>query len=270
MAVFAYPDIDPIAFSLGPVPVHWYGLAYLAGFLGSWYLLRLLDRRWGMNLTADGRLEILFAAVIGVVVGARLGYVLVYSEGAWLEDPLYVLRTWEGGMSFHGGLAGILVAALVEAKRLGVPFLRLCDAGAVGAPIGLFFGRIANFINGELWGRTTGVPWGVVFPGAGPEPRHPSQLYEAGLEGLVIFAVMIILSRRRRPDGLMIGTMMSLYAVFRIAVEFFREPDAQMGLLAGGATMGQILSVPLLVAGVWLVGRALRLGEPAAEGTPSD
>ncbi len=263
MAAMPFPDVSPVAFSVGPVTVHWYGLAYLVGFLGAWYLLGRLDRSWGMGLGVDARLEILLASVIGVVVGARLGYVLVYSDGAWLEDPLYILRTWEGGMSFHGGLAGILVAALVESRRLGVPFLRLCDAGAVGAPIGLLLGRLANFVNGELWGRVTSAPWGVVFPGAGPEPRHPSQLYEAGLEGLVLLAVMLVMSRRRRPDGMMVGTMMTLYAVFRIAVEFFREPDPQIGFLLGGATMGQLLSAPLLVVGAWLVVRAVRHGRAA-------
>lgn len=258
MAAFNFPDIDPIAFALGPVSVHWYGLAYVAGFIGSYLLLGWLDRIWDLGLSADDRLEIMLAAIIGVVVGARLGYVLFYSEGVWLKDPLYIVRTWEGGMSFHGGLAGICLAAWIESKRLDVTLLRLCDAGAVGAPIGLFFGRLANFVNGELWGRPTSSSWGIVFPGAGVEARHPSQLYEAVLEGLVIFVVMLYLGRRKRPDGFMIGVMMTLYGVFRIAIEFFREPDRQLGFIFGSVTMGQLLSLPLIALGVWLVWRASR------------
>lgn len=260
---WTYPEIDPVAFGVGPVEVRWYGLAYVAGFVGSWLLLRHLNRRWELGLSEDDTLEIMLAAVIGVIVGARVGYALVYSSGAWLKDPLYLLRIWEGGMSFHGGLAGIMIAAAVESKRLKVPFLRLCDLGAVGAPIGLFFGRIANFINGELWGRTADVPWAMIFPGAGPLPRHPSQLYEAGLEGLVIFVVLIVLARRKRADGLMIGTMLALYGCFRTFVEVFREPDVQMGTYLGGFTAGQLLSVPLVLVGVWLVWRALRLERAA-------
>jgi phosphatidylglycerol:prolipoprotein diacylglycerol transferase len=172
-------------------------------------------------------------------------------------------------MSFHGGLVGILIAGVWFARRYKVPFLTMCDIGAVGAPIGLFFGRIANFINGELWGRVTTVPWGVTgFPGAGPGARHPSQLYEAGLEGLVIFVVMLVLARKRRAEGLIVGWMLTLYGVFRIFVEMFREPDSQMGFLAGVFTMGQLLSVPMVVAGIWLIVRARR-ARTRTGGTPS-
>lgn len=258
MAALTYPAIDPVAFRVGTIAVHWYGIAYLVGFVAAWQLLRWLDRRWGLGLSEDACLEVLLAAVIGVVVGARVGYVLVYSKGVWLSDPLYLFRTWEGGMSFHGGLAGILVAAAIESRRLGLGFLRLCDAGAVGAPVGLLLGRLANFVNGELWGRPSDVAWAMVFPAAGPMPRHPSQLYEAFAEGLVLLVVMLVLARRKRGDGLMLGTMIGLYGILRIALETFREPDAQIGFLAGGATMGQLLSVPMVVAGAWLVWRALR------------
>lgn len=258
MAALAYPGLDPVAFAVGPVEVRWYGLAYVVALVGAVLIARRLNRTWGMGLTDDDLVEILLAATLGVVLGGRLGYVLFYDPGYYLSHPLDVFRVWGGGMSFHGGLIGIMVAAWIEGRRLGVTFLRLCDTGAVGAPIGMLLGRLANFAKPELWGRVTDVSWGMVFPGAGPLPRHPSQLYEAALEGALLLVVMLVLSRRRRPDGFMIGMMMALYGAFRIFVEFFREPDAQLGFLWAGATMGQLLSVPLVVAGAWLLWRALR------------
>lgn len=260
MAAFAFPALDPIAFHIGPLAVRWYGLAYLAGFLFAWWVLRVLDARWEMGIGPDGRANILLAAVIGVVVGGRLGYVLFYGAGAYWRDPLSIFALWDGGMSFHGGLAGALAAGWWMARRQGVPFLRLADAGAVAAPVGLLLGRLANFVNGELWGRKTGVPWGVVFPRAGMEPRHPSQLYEAGLEGVVLGAVMLLLARKRRGDGELIGWMIGLYGLFRIFVEFFREPDVQITFLPAWVTMGQLLSVPLIALGALLVWRARTRG----------
>lgn len=265
MAAFAFPPLDPVAFRLGPLAVRWYGLAYLAGFLFAWWMLKVLDERWGMGLGPDRRATTVLAAVVGVVVGGRLGYVLVYGAGAYWRDPLSIFALWDGGMSFHGGLAGILLAGVWVSRRYGVPFLRLCDAGAVGTPAGLLFGRLANFVNGELWGRVTDVPWAVVFPRAGVLPRHPSQLYEAGLEGIVLGAVMLAMSRTKRPDGEMTGWMLGLYGVFRIFVEFFREPDAQMAFMPSWVTMGQLLSVPLVIVGAWLVWRARR-AKPAPTG----
>ena len=219
LAALAYPAIDPVAFSLGPVQVRWYGLAYLVGFVASFFLMRWLVRRWAIELSDDDLLSVVLAAVIGVVLGGRLGYVLLYSGGAYLKNPGEVFAIWTGGMSFHGGLAGILVAGLVVARILKVPWLTLCDLGAACAPIGLFFGRLANFINDELWGRVTTVPWGVVFPGAGPLPRHPSQLYEALLEGAVIFAVMMWVATRTQPPprGVLLGWLLTLYGAFRVA-----------------------------------------------------
>lgn len=258
MAAFAFPDIDPVAFAIGPMQVRWYGLAYVAGFALAAYVLHRLNKRWEVGLTIDQEIDVVLAAVIGLMVGARLGYVLFYGGSEYLRDPLKVFATWEGGMSFHGGLIGVLIAGWVMSRRLKVPFLRLADLGAVGAPIGLFLGRVSNFINGELWGRVTTVPWGVVFPGAGPLPRHPSQLYEAVLEGLVLFGVLISLSRVKRPDGTMLGMLLLLYASFRIFVEFFREPDVQLGFVAGPFTMGQVLSVPMVVVGAILLLRARR------------
>jgi phosphatidylglycerol:prolipoprotein diacylglycerol transferase len=228
------------------------------GFLAGWLILVRLDARWKLGLGPDGRAATVLAAVIGVIVGGRLGYVLFYGAGAYWSDPIRILQMWDGGMSFHGGLAGILLAGVWVSRAYHVPYLRLCDAGAIAAPIGLFLGRVANFINDELWGRVTTVPWGVVFPnaavaGAVNLPRHPSQLYEAGLEGIVLFVVMLLAARRDRPAGELTGRMLTLYAVFRIFVEFFREPDIQIGFLAGGITMGQVLTVPVLLGGLWLM-----------------
>jgi phosphatidylglycerol:prolipoprotein diacylglycerol transferase len=258
VAAFVFPALDPVAFRIGPLAVRWYGLAYLAGFLFAWWMLKVLDERWDLGLGPDARAVTVLAAVVGVFVGGRLGYVLVYGAGAYWRDPLSILAVWDGGMSFHGGLAGILLAGVWVSKRFSVPFLRLCDAGAVGAPVGLLLGRLANFVNGELWGRVTTAPWGVVFPGAGALPRHPSQLYEAGLEGAVLLVVMLALARRRRGDGALVGWLLGLYGVSRILVELFREPDAQMAFLPAWVTMGQILSVPMVVLGVWLVWHARR------------
>ncbi len=259
IASIAFPVIDPVLLRLGPVEIRWYGIAYVAGFLVAALVLRRLARRWGISLSDDDVLDIVLAGVVGLVVGARLGYVLFYGVGAYLAEPLSVFALWDGGMSFHGGLAGIMLAGWWIAPRKGLTPLRLFDLGAVGAPIGILFGRLANFINGELWGRTTDAPWGVVFPMApGDAPRHPSQLYEAFFEGLVLFVVLFALSRRRRPDGFIIGSLLALYGVFRTVLEVFREPDAQLGFIMGGVTMGQLLSVPMVVAGAWLVWRALR------------
>jgi len=270
IASIAYPNIDPVLVELGPIAIRWYGLAYVAGFIIAALVMRSLVRRWNVALTDDDLLDIVLVAVIGLVAGARLGYVVFYGAGAYWDDPLSILAFWDGGMSFHGGLVGVMLAGWLIARKKGVPVLRLFDLGAVGAPLGIFFGRIANFINGELWGRETDVPWGMVFPRApGGMPRHPSQLYEAVLEGLVIFVVLFALSRRKRGDGLIIGTLLVLYSVFRTAIEFFREPDIQLGFIFGPFTMGQLLTAPMLIAGGWLIWRALRAGAPG-ESEPQD
>lgn len=256
LAEIAYPAIDPVALRIGPVAVHWYGLAYLGAFVFSALTARWLIRRWNLNLTDDDLVTIVLGAVIGVVLGGRLGYVLVYGGSHYLKNPLEALAIWDGGMSFHGGLAGILVAGYVVSRILRMPMLTLWDLGAVGAPSGFLLGRIANFINGELWGRVTTVGWGMVFPGAGALPRHPSQLYEAFLEGAVVLLVMLLLARRLppRPRGELVGWMVMLYGIFRIVAEFFREPDVQLGFIAGDwLTMGMLLSVPMVVAGALLI-----------------
>lgn len=273
VALLPYPHIDPVIVRLGPFAVRWYGLAYVAAFAVAWFVLRSLDRRWELGLSEDDRLETLLAAVIGVVVGARLGYVFFYNLSFYLSEPLRIFAVWDGGMSFHGGLAGILVAAWVMSRRVPVSFLRLCDVGSVAAPAGFFFGRLANFVNGELWGRPSRVPWAMVFPGAGPVPRHPSQLYEALFEGVVLFAVMWRMSRRRRPEGELLGWLLILYGAFRFMLEFFREPDPQVGLVLGPFTMGQLLSVPMILAGaallVWVY-RRRRSREGGEEHEPDE
>ncbi len=262
LASIAFPAIDPIAIRLGPFAVHWYGLAYLVGFVGAGWILWVFARRWGLGLTEDDVLTIMLCAVLGVVLGGRLGYVLFYGAGRYFTHPAEILAVWDGGMSFHGGLVGILVAGVVAARLLKMPWLTLCDLGAVGAPVGLGLGRLANFINGELWGRTTDVAWGVVFPGGGAVARHPSQLYEATLEGAVLLVAMVMLARALppRPRGELLGWLLALYGVFRVGIEVFREPDAQLGFIAGGVTMGQLLSIPMIVGGVALIVWARRRG----------
>lgn len=254
-----FPSIDPVLIEIGPFAIRWYALAYIAGLLLGWQLLRRLVARPGWLMTGEQVDDLLFYATLGVVLGGRLGFVLFYHPGYFLTHPLEIFAVWQGGMSFHGGLLGVIAAIILFARRHGLPALEIGDAVAVVTPIGLFFGRIANFINGELWGRVSDVPWAMVFPGAGPLPRHPSQLYEAFLEGLVLFAVMLWLARRaRRPAerGLISGAFLVGYGIARSTAEFFREPDAHLGLLFGGITMGQLLSLPMIAAGVWLIARA--------------
>lgn len=264
-ASIPYPAIDPVAFRLGPLTVHWYGLAYLAAFVFCGLVARWLSRRWALSVTDDDILTMLLGAVIGVVVGGRLGYVLIYGGDTYLRNPAAAFAIWDGGMSFHGGLLGILIAGVIVARMLKMPLLTLWDLGAVGAPSGFLLGRLANFANGELWGRVSDVPWAMVFPGAGELARHPSQLYEALLEGVMLLTVMLVLARRLppRPRGELVGWVLALYGAFRIAAEFFREPDVQLGFVAGDwITMGMILSLPMVVSGLALVRWARSAGLP--------
>lgn len=252
-----YQNLDPVAFSLGPLVVRWYGLAYVLGFALAAFVIYRVAKRWRLGMTEDDLLTLMVCAIIGVVLGARAGYVLFYGDGYYFAHPLEIFAFNQGGMSFHGGLAGLLAGGAVAARLTEIPFLTLADLGAIAAPLGLFFGRCANFVNGELWGAPTDWPIGVVFGGAaGMMPRHPSQLYEAVLEGLVIFCVLFALSRKMppRPRGTFVGAFLLLYGVFRFLIEFVREPDVQLGYLWGGwLTMGQVLSVPLIVAGIALI-----------------
>ncbi len=270
----AYPSIDPVLITIGPLPIRWYALAYIAGLVLGWAYARALVRQktfWGGAVPLD-RLDIddlLVYAAIGVILGGRLGYVLFYNAGLYLAHPAEIFAVWKGGMSFHGGLAGTVLAIYVLARRRRISVLSLTDVCAAAVPIGLFLGRIANFIKPELWGRPTGVPWAMVFPDAGPLPRHPSQLYEAGLEGFVLFFMLYIavhLGALRRP-GLVAGLFAVGYGIARITCEFFREPDPQLGFLFGGATMGMLLSLPLTAIGVALI--VLACWKPLARRTPA-
>ena len=250
----AFPDIDPVAFSMGPLTVRWYALAYVAGFVLGWrYAMRLADRDPDRRPAAQDIDDMLPWLVLSVIIGGRIGYVLFYHLDYFVTRPLSAFAIWEGGMAFHGGLAGVIVCFVLFALRRGISLLRLGDIIACATPIGLFFGRIANFINGELFGRPApDIAWAVIFPRGGDIPRHPSQLYEAGLEGLVLFVILYCLARRpavRNAPGMLGGMFLSLYATFRFIVEFYRAPDPQLGLVLGPLTMGQLLSVPMFVAG---------------------
>lgn len=261
-----YQMLDPIAFQVGPFAVRWYGLAYIAGFICAFLVMANLAKRWKVRVDEDSFFTIVFAVIIGVILGGRLGYVLFYGDGFYLEHPEKILAFNEGGMSFHGGLIGVLVGGMVAAKITRMPFLTLADMGCIGAAIGLFFGRCANFVNGELWGAPTDLPWGVVFGGAAGEvARHPSQLYEALLEGVVIFIVLFALSRKKPPlpRGTHFGLFLIMYGMFRFLIEFIREPDVQLGYLWGGwLTMGQLLSLPLVLAGIVILIYALKMKLP--------
>lgn len=252
-----YHALDPVAFAIGPFAVRWYGLAYLVGFCVAALVLYKVARHWSIRMDTDAVLTIMVCVILGILIGARLGYCLFYGDGQYLADPLRILALNEGGMSFHGGLGGALIAGVMAARMTHIPYLTLADLGAIAAPLGLFFGRCANFVNGELWGAQTDLPWGVVFGGAaGDMARHPTQLYEACLEGIVIFCVLLLLARKLppRPRGTFIGAFLVMYGTFRILIEFVRQPDAQLGYLFGGwFTMGMLLSVPLILAGVALL-----------------
>lgn len=259
-----YHSLNPVAFSLGPLSVRWYGIAYLAGFaLAAWVIWRV-SRRWELDLTPDDIMSIVIGVAFGVIIGARLFYVVFYGAGYYLEHPLEIFALNQGGMSFHGGLVGAVVGGSIVCRMYHISIPTVCDLGVIGAPWGLFFGRCANFVNGELWGKETSLPWGVMFETGGGVYRHPSQLYEAVLEGLVMFCVLYALSRRRpaRPQGTFMGTFLVLYGVFRFLIEFVRVPDAQLGYLFGPITMGQCLSLPLVVLGVAVLVVSRRLARP--------
>lgn len=250
-----YPEMNPIAFHIGPLPVHWYGLMYLVGFTVGWGLLALRVRaQINPQLQLEQLSDLLFYAALGIILGGRLGYMLFYNWQEAIHHPLSIVETWNGGMSFHGGLLGVILAMWWYGRKIGKPLLTLTDFIAPVVPIGLAAGRLGNFINGELWGRVSDVSWAMVFPNAGDLPRHPSQLYEFFLEGVVMFTVLWIFSRNKRPRGAMSGLFLLLYGVFRFVVEFFREPDRQIGYVAfGWMTKGQLLSLPMILLGMGLV-----------------
>lgn len=256
-----HPQFDPVALQLGPVAVRWYGLMYLAGFAAFWLLGRLRAKDAWRGVTADDVENLLFYGIFGVILGGRLGYCLFYQPAYYAEHPLAIFEIWQGGMSAHGGLLGVLVVMALYAFRHGIGFWKLADFVVPLVPLGLMAGRIGNFVNGELWGREApaSLPWAMVFPQAGDGlPRHPSQLYEAVLEGLVLFLLLWFISRRPRPAGFVAGLFGVGYGVARFFVEYFREPDAFLGLRALGLSQGQWLTIPLVLAGLFVMARSLR------------
>ena len=270
-----FPNFDPVIFHIGPLAIRWYALAYVAGILLGWrYAVGLVKnmRLWGGQTPIANSEQIddlILWITLGVIVGGRIGYILFYAPNLVWDDPLEIFQVWKGGMSFHGGFLGVITAVILFARANRMDMLKLGDLVAPAAPIGLFFGRIANFINGELWGRPTAVPWGIQFPAAGIEYRHPSQLYEAALEGLVLFFVLRFATHRRlwlQRRGAVCGLFMIGYGLFRVALESVREPDAQMlPFLRNVVTMGTLLSIPMLLVGVWLVWRSRQDAAPLAE-----
>lgn len=264
MLALAYPHIDPIAIELGPIAIRWYAIAYIAGLMLGWRYVKWLVSKPPHAMRDADVDDFLVWATLGVVLGGRLGYVLFYKPSYFLSHPLEVFQTWHGGMSFHGGALGVIIAIILFARRRGLNLFAIGDVVCCAVPIGLFFGRVANFINGELFGRVApDVPWAMIFPGGGPDPRHPSQLYQAGLEGLLLFTVLFLLWRIRdvrEHRGTLAGIFLMGYGIARIIGEFFRQPDAHLGFLVGGATMGQLLSIPLILAGAGVVWWAHKYG----------
>lgn len=257
-----FPNIDPVIFEIGSVALHWYGVMYLIGFVAAWGLAKRRLYRTGWN--EEQLSDLLFYGFIGVILGGRLGYVFFYQFDLFLNDPSYLFKIWTGGMSFHGGLLGVIAALWFFAKKRAVGLLTVGDFVAPLVPIGLGMGRIGNFINAELWGRTTDVPWAFVFPNAGPLPRHPSQLYEFFLEGVVLFAILWLVSIKPRPTGLISGLFLMCYGAFRFIVEFFREPDAHIGLYGNYLSQGQLLSLPMIAIGLAIIVFAFGSSKPSA------
>ena len=256
--MFVHPQFDPIIFQLGPLAVRWYGFMYLCGFAAFWFLGVQRARRTDTCMKPDQVSDFLFYAVLGVILGGRVGSVLFYNFDRFIHDPIYLFKIWEGGMSFHGGLLGVLIATWFYQRKQGWGFFRLSDFIAPLVPLGLGFGRIGNFINGELWGRQTDMPWGTVFPQVDQLARHPSQLYQAFLEGFILFLILWLYSSRPKATGKISGLFLIFYGLFRFLVEFAREPDQHLGFVAfNWLTMGQLLSVPMIAAGIllfWLAG----------------
>ena len=251
------PEFNSFAFQLGGFGIRWYAVAYLVGLLAGWYLLRREASHIGSPLRPETLDVLLNYVLFGIIIGGRLGYILFYNSAYYMAHPMAMLRIWEGGMAFHGALLGVAIAVLIMANRHHVPFFVLTDRVALVVPIGLFFGRLSNFINGELYGRVTALPWAMIFPNSDGQPRHPSQLYEAGLEGLLLGVIMLILWRRGwlQQPGRITGVLLASYGVARSMIEFVREPDAQIGLLLDSVSMGQLLSVPMIIFGVYLIMR---------------
>ena len=257
--MLAFPNIDPVAVDLGVIQIRWYGISYIVGILGAWALLHLRARSGRTGWTVEQVADLIFYGILGVILGGRLGSALFYNLPHYLDNPLDIFKVWQGGMSFHGGLLGVLIACWLYGRKTGKTLFEVTDFLTPIIPVGLFTGRLGNFINAELWGKPADLPWAMVFPGAGPLPRHPSQLYEALLEGALLFAILWWFSARPRPLMAVSGLFLACYGLFRCAVEFVREPDAHLGYLGfGWLTMGQVLSAPMLLAGLALFALAYR------------
>jgi phosphatidylglycerol:prolipoprotein diacylglycerol transferase len=267
--LFRIPAFELFGLTLGPFALRWYALAYIVGLLIGWRYCVWLAKKPPIAVTSLQLDDFLVWAIVAVILGGRLGYVLFYQPGQYFADPLTILQLWHGGMSFHGGTVGVIIALILFARLRKIPFLALCDIVTAAVPIGLLLGRLANFVNAELYGRSTDLPWAMVFPTDPAQlPRHPSQLYEAGLEGIVLFIILFVLMQNesiRRRHGLVTGVFLAGYALSRIFVEFFREPDTFLGFFAAGTTMGQWLSLPMLLAGGYFIWRALRSETQAAK-----
>jgi len=261
-----FPMIDPVLVQIGPFAIRWYALAYIAGIVLGWRLARRLVVLGPKVATPEQVDDFVTWVTLGIILGGRFGYVIFYRPDIFLRAPWEILYLWQGGMSFHGGALGVILALYFFTRRQGLDWVAFSDRVVCVVPIGIFLGRLANFINGELWGRVSDVPWAMVFPGAGPDPRHPSQLYQAGLEGLCLFALLMVLVYRpavRARIGVLSGVFLAGYGFARFTGEFFRQPDAHLGFLFAGATMGQLLSLPMIAAGAWLVLRGVRRNRPA-------
>jgi len=251
-----YPNINPDLFSIGPVHVRWYGVMYVLGFLAAYFLIQKQQRSKQIGLVGTTAQDLIFYLAIGLIVGGRLGYILFYEYNdfmPYIKNPLEIIATWHGGMSFHGGLIGCVLAGWIFSRRKGIPFPALADSAIVTCPIGLGLGRLGNFINGELLGRPADVPWAMIFPAGGPIPRHPTQLYESLAEGLLLFVMMWSLRKKPFKDGMMVAFFLLFYGIIRFIIEFFKEPDPQLGFLLGYFTMGQILCIAMIVASVILM-----------------
>jgi phosphatidylglycerol---prolipoprotein diacylglyceryl transferase len=253
MLQIPYPNIDPVFLRLGPLQLRWYGLMYMVSFILGYFVLKRYAKNRKLGLSTDDLYDLLFFLIVGVMVGGRIGYVLFYDLGNYLRDPIAIFKIWQGGMSFHGGLIGVTLATIYITRKKGWNFWEISDLVCAGVPIGLGLGRLGNFINGELFGRTTNVAWGMVFPEGGTLPRHPSQLYEALLEGLVLFLIMRWLYRKNLYPGTVLWGLIGFYGLFRFLVEFVREPDVQIGFDLGPFTRGQLLSFPMLVLGLTMM-----------------